>query len=280
MQVLEARGRRPGRAPADDQGALAHPRRGADPPRGGHPAAAGRDPDARADVPGHRPHRRRGRRARAPDVMAARRAGARPRRRRLLATLAAMLRTIHAHDPGTDRPRTYQSWAPAGEARGPRLGGDPALWRAAFAILDRPAPAYDGTFLHRDFHLGNVLWTGPRITGVVDWVETSWGPAGLDVAHCATYLALLHGPEAATRFVAAYGAVDARPSATGTSWTAWATCPTRPRWRRRGVRPAGTSATRSPGVAWRSTSAGCWPASRTAGAAAGRARGRPRRRGC
>ncbi len=126
----------------------------------------------------------------------------------LLAALAAMLRTIHAHDPGPDRPRTYQSWAPPAKRVVPDWARDPALWRAAFAVLDGPAPAYDGTFLHRDFHLGNVLWTGPRITGVVDWVETSWGPAGLDVAHCATYLALLHGPEAATRFVAAYGAAD------------------------------------------------------------------------
>ena len=107
-----------------------------------------------------------------------------------------------------DRPRTYQSWAPPAKRVVPDWARDPALWRAAFAVLDGPAPAYDGTFLHRDFHLGNVLWTGARITGVVDWVETSWGPAGLDVAHCATYLALLHGPEAATRFVAAYGAVD------------------------------------------------------------------------
>ncbi|GAA2193467.1 hypothetical protein GCM10009787_15430 [Streptomyces bangladeshensis] len=32
-----------------------------------------------------------------------------------------------------------------------------------------------------------------RITGVVDWVETSWGPADLDVAHCSTALALLDG---------------------------------------------------------------------------------------
>ena len=126
----------------------------------------------------------------------------------LLATLAAMLRTVHAHDPGTDRPRTYQSWAPEAKRVVPGWAADPAVWRAAFAILDRAAPAYDGTFLHRDFHLGNVLWTGSRITGVVDWVETSWGPAGLDVAHCATYLALLHGPEAASRFVAAYGALD------------------------------------------------------------------------
>ena len=42
------------------------------------------------------------------------------------------------------------------------------------------------------------------VTGVVDWVETSWGPAWLDVAHCRTNLAITHGTEVADRFGAAY----------------------------------------------------------------------------
>jgi hypothetical protein len=44
-------------------------------------------------------------------------------------------------------------------------------------------------------------------------VETSWGPADLDVAHCATALALLHGAPAgldcADRYVAAGGTLTA-----------------------------------------------------------------------
>lgn len=40
--------------------------------------------------------------------------------------------------------------------------------------------------------------------GVVDWVETSIGPAWLDVAHCATNLANVHDKEAAQQFGAAY----------------------------------------------------------------------------
>ncbi len=43
-----------------------------------------------------------------------------------------------------------------------------------------------------------------RITGVVDWAATSWGPADLDVAHCSVNLALLHGPEWGLRFPEAY----------------------------------------------------------------------------
>ncbi|MET8446441.1 phosphotransferase [Streptomyces sp. NPDC005209] len=57
-------------------------------------------------------------------------------------------------------------------------------------VLRRDPPPYEGRFLHRDFRPGNVLFTGAgeelRVSGVVDWVETSWGPADLDVAlpHC------------------------------------------------------------------------------------------------
>jgi len=39
---------------------------------------------------------------------------------------------------------------------------------------------------------------------VVDWVETSTGPAWLDVAHCASNLAVRHGTVAGQRFAAAY----------------------------------------------------------------------------
>jgi aminoglycoside phosphotransferase (APT) family kinase protein len=76
--------------------------------------------------------------------------------------------------------------------------------------IRRQAPQYEGVFLHRDFHPGNVLFDGDGISGVVDWVETSWGPADLDVAHCSTALALLHGPELGLRFPELYSAAGGR----------------------------------------------------------------------
>ncbi|MGW1067118.1 phosphotransferase family protein [Streptomyces aureus] len=111
------------------------------------------------------------------------------------------------------RPRTYQPWAAAERVTPPADTERPKLWERAVDVIRREPPAYQGCFLHRDFHPGNVLFTGtaddPRISGVVDWVETSWGPADLDVAHCSTNLALLHGvPEGlrfADRYVAAGG---------------------------------------------------------------------------
>jgi aminoglycoside phosphotransferase (APT) family kinase protein len=120
-----------------------------------------------------------------------------------LGALAATLSTVHDLEPDL-LPRTYQSWAWPAKYVVPDWAQEPAAWKRAFALLRHDPPTYDGTFLHRDFQPRNVLWTGPGITGVVDWVETSWGPAWLDVAHCATNLALEHGTAVAERFAAAY----------------------------------------------------------------------------
>lgn len=123
--------------------------------------------------------------------------------------LARQLVAIHALRPA-ERPREYEAWTTADTVVVPK-GADAAAWAAATEVIRRPAPPYEGRFLHRDFQPGNVLFdalpprsAGPRITGVVDWAETSWGPADLDVAHCSTNLALLHGPEWGLRFAEAY----------------------------------------------------------------------------
>jgi hypothetical protein len=72
-------------------------------------------------------------------------------------------------------------------------------------------PPYRPTFLHRDFSHRNLLWSGGDVSGVVDWVETSTGPAWLDAGHAATNLALDFGPEPARAFLAQYAAFAAEP---------------------------------------------------------------------
>lgn len=120
-----------------------------------------------------------------------------------LARLAELLADIHAVTPTIDV-RSYQSWAWEAKFVVPEWASDAALWEDAFALLRGEPPAYDPCFIHRDFQPRNVLWDRGEITGVVDWVETSIGPAWLDVAHCATNLALTHGSEVADRFADAY----------------------------------------------------------------------------
>ncbi|MFJ3516988.1 phosphotransferase family protein [Streptomyces sp. NPDC090131] len=130
--------------------------------------------------------------------------------------LARQLVRIHQLPvPAGQRPRTYQPWTSPERVTPPADTERPELWQRAVDVIRREPPAHQGCFLHRDFHPGNVLFTGTgdevRISGVVDWVETSWGPADLDVAHCSTALALLHGVSAgmrfADRYVAAGGAL-------------------------------------------------------------------------
>jgi aminoglycoside phosphotransferase (APT) family kinase protein len=69
-------------------------------------------------------------------------------------------------------------------------------------VLAGPSPAYEPTLLHRDFGHRNLLWQDGAITGVVDWVETSTGPAWLDAGHAATNLAVAFGSGPADAFLA------------------------------------------------------------------------------
>ncbi len=139
---------------------------------------------------------------------------------RRLDLLAAQLVRIHAVVPG-ERPRAYEAWTSPDRLATP--GG--AVWERAANLIRRDPPSYRGRFLHRDYHPGNVLFTGAgaglRVTGVVDWVETSWGPADLDVAHCSTALALLHGPAQGLAFRDRYEAQGGSGLADGPDHLYW-----------------------------------------------------------
>ncbi|WP_050776778.1 phosphotransferase family protein [Streptomyces sp. SPB074] len=136
--------------------------------------------------------------------------------------LARQLRAIHEVRPTVaDRPRVYEAWTAPARVRVPEGTRRTAVWARAVERIGAAPPPYEARFLHRDFHPGNVLFTGTgaraAVSGVVDWVETSWGPADLDVAHCSTALALLHGVPAGMRFaeqyVAAGGELSPEPAA-------------------------------------------------------------------
>lgn len=129
--------------------------------------------------------------------------------------LAAQLLRIHQVEVTAEtRPRTWQPWTSPERVTLPESTVRPELWRRAVDVIRQAPPAYDPCFLHRDFHPGNVLFDGDgddvRISGVVDWVETSWGPADLDVAHCSTALALLHGVSTGMTFADRYAVAGGR----------------------------------------------------------------------
>lgn len=68
-------------------------------------------------------------------------------------------------------------------------------------------PEPDGgprVFIHRDFHQGNVLLSGERVTGIVDWVHGCVGSAWADVAHLRANLYNFVSAEAADFAVAEF----------------------------------------------------------------------------
>ncbi|GGV89435.1 hypothetical protein GCM10015535_43140 [Streptomyces gelaticus] len=145
---------------------------------------------------------------------------------RRIGLLAGQLAGIHRVEVAAPaRPRDYEPWTAPDRVRVPDATGRPLLWRRAVELIRREPPAYVPKFLHRDFHPGNVLFDGaaaePRVSGVVDWVETSWGPADLDVAHCSTALALLHGVPAGMSFAGRYEAAGGRLAASGADHLYW-----------------------------------------------------------
>ncbi|MFJ3587831.1 phosphotransferase family protein [Streptomyces sp. NPDC090231] len=140
--------------------------------------------------------------------------------------LARQLVAIHAVRPA-ERPREYTTLTTADTVVVPR-GGDADVWAAAIEVIRRPAPPYEGRYLHRDFQPGNVLFdvspSNPeraRITGVIDWAGPCWGPADLDVAHCSVNLALLHGPVWGLRFAEAYEEAGGVLAASGSERLYW-----------------------------------------------------------
>lgn len=140
--------------------------------------------------------------------------------------LARQLVSIHTLRPA-DRPVGFKTLTTAESVVMPK-GGDATAWVAATEVIRKPAPPYEGRFLHRDFQPGNVLFDVPpshpeqaRIIGVVDWSQPSWGPADLDVAHCCTNLALLHDPSWGLRFAEMYEKAGGALATTGSERLYW-----------------------------------------------------------
>lgn len=90
---------------------------------------------------------------------------------------------------------------PAERSLPPRWSKYPAAWEKAAALVDGSQPEVPQVFIHRDYHPGNVLWSGAQITGIVDWPNACIGGAAADVAHCRANLVGHFGQQVADRFL-------------------------------------------------------------------------------
>jgi aminoglycoside phosphotransferase (APT) family kinase protein len=109
--------------------------------------------------------------------------------------LLDVLVLIHAVAPEGIPP--YRRYYEPERLRVPDWAGDAAVWERAIAVSASPPPELPERFIHRDFHPGNTLWEGARLTGVVDWTTGSRGPAAVDLGHLRVNLVLDHGPRVA-----------------------------------------------------------------------------------
>ncbi len=124
-------------------------------------------------------------------------------RQRWLAGLARELARIHRHRAESFGWR-FRSWVNRERLAQPAWSRIPQTWARAIEFWERGAPDAEPVFVHRDYHPMNVLWQGDAVSGVVDWVNACCGPAGVDVAHCRTNLALMYGLPLADAFLDTY----------------------------------------------------------------------------
>lgn len=120
-----------------------------------------------------------------------------------LAEAAAAIHAVDAKDLGHE----YFPWYEEEMVAPPPLATRPDLWERAVELWRNAVPAYRPTFIHRDFHPGNLLWSRGRLTGIVDWAAACQGPIGCDIAHCRANLRDLATPEVADRFVHLYSSL-------------------------------------------------------------------------
>jgi Ser/Thr protein kinase RdoA (MazF antagonist) len=126
-----------------------------------------------------------------------------------LASAAEVLVAIH--DVADTRPDGLPDYVPylvsdGIEPRPPAWSARRQMWERGFEGLDDEPPAGASRFIHRDFHPGNVLSDGARVTAVADWPTAAWGPPGIDLARMRLNLAWSHGARVADRFRSAYQA--------------------------------------------------------------------------
>ncbi|MBP1082553.1 phosphotransferase family protein [Bacillus capparidis] len=117
--------------------------------------------------------------------------------------LADALVKIHSIE-ADDFPWTYFTYHDIASLEIPGWSSVPDLWKSAIEILKGPRPESKECFIHRDYHPTNVLWSENTVSGVVDWVNSCKGPAGIDVGHCRVNLAMLFGIQTADLFLSAY----------------------------------------------------------------------------
>lgn len=117
--------------------------------------------------------------------------------------LSEATRTIAGATIPTDGLGNFVPWLPATDEP-PIWATSPERWMQSLSTLRNgayPEQCDRNQFIHRDLHPGNVLFHGPHMTGIVDWVHGCVGPIEADVSRCRVEIALLAGIDAADTYL-------------------------------------------------------------------------------
>jgi Ser/Thr protein kinase RdoA (MazF antagonist) len=118
--------------------------------------------------------------------------------------LAVSAARIHATPIPPNALPPYERWEHEIPAGAPSWSRQPAIWTKAIETFMQPPPTHVKSFIHRDFHAGNVLWMAGAVSGIVDWLHGCWGPPEQDLAHCRLNVWLNQGPAAADALLVSY----------------------------------------------------------------------------
>ena len=119
----------------------------------------------------------------------------------VVARLAEPLIAIHAIPlPKDSRFPVYRQYSAPRVVTPPPWSTHRRAWEHAIERHATGPPAFTPTFIHRDYHPLNLLWSSGQVSGIVDWPSGCAGPAAVDIAHCRLNLVLGIGIEAADRF--------------------------------------------------------------------------------
>jgi aminoglycoside phosphotransferase (APT) family kinase protein len=122
------------------------------------------------------------------------------------AATAEVLAAIHGVAPAL--PYTFRRYQDGVAGTGPPSWTQrPGLWERALEVAAAPGPGSAAGFIHRDANDGNVLWEGPTVTGVVDWLSACRGPLGIDLARVRVDMVLRGEQAGAAAVLDAYRAV-------------------------------------------------------------------------
>lgn len=129
-----------------------------------------------------------------------------------LTAMAQVMARVHEVPLDTALPpyAPYFESSVRGERRPPEWSASPELWERVFAALAEATPETPAGFIHRDFHPGQTVWSGDRLTGIVDWTTGSNGPYGIDLARMRLNLAAEYGVEVAAEFQEVYREASGR----------------------------------------------------------------------